>query len=73
LNANFNFKILALNKELKEKENVLQSKAAEVDALKYTIKQWENRRKAAQEAGHVTVEDIVADKMKYSHLEKLSC
>ncbi|XP_046631645.1 interaptin-like isoform X1 [Daphnia pulicaria] len=64
LNSDYNFKILALHKEVQDKENALQSKADEVDALKYTIKLWENRRKAAQEAGHVTVEDVVAEKMK---------
>nr|CAH0104643.1 unnamed protein product [Daphnia galeata] len=64
MNTEFSYKILALQKEVKEKENALQNKAAEVDALNYTIKLWENRRLAAQEAGHVTVEDIVADKIK---------
>jgi|LakMenEpi03Aug12_release.lakeMendotaPanAssembly.Ray.scaffolds.fasta_scaffold291459_2 hypothetical protein len=65
MNTEFSYKILALQKEVKEKENALQNKAAEVDALNYTIKLWENRRLAAQEAGHVTIEDIVADKIKY--------
>jgi hypothetical protein len=64
---------LALHKEVQDKENALQSKADEVDALKYTIKLWENRRKAAQEAGHVTVEDVVAEKMKYSRIQQTSC
>ncbi|XP_057379221.1 uncharacterized protein LOC130701278 [Daphnia carinata] len=64
LNAELASKISALHKKGIENKTELQYKAAEADALKYTIKLWENRRRAAQQAGHVTVEDVMSDKMK---------
>ncbi|KZS19287.1 filament-like plant protein 2 [Daphnia magna] len=64
LNSELTSKISALHKKGIENKSELQNKTAEADALKYTIKLWENRRRAAQQAGHVTVEDIMADKMK---------
>ncbi|KAI9551685.1 hypothetical protein GHT06_022021 [Daphnia sinensis] len=64
LNSELTSKISALHIKEIENKSELQNKTAEADALKYTIKLWENRRRAAQQAGHVTVEDIMADKMK---------
>ena len=49
-------------------ETALQNKSLEKDALQYTIKLWENRRRAAKEAGKLTVEDVLADKMKLAIL-----
>lgn len=57
-------KICTLQNKVRECENELQNKIYENNALKYTIELWENRRKAAIQSGQVTVEDVVADKMK---------
>lgn len=64
LNSDLHCQISTLQKKVTECETALQNKSFEADALQYTIKLWENRRKAAKEAGQVTVEDVVADKMK---------
>lgn len=42
----------------------LESKTTEIERLQDTLKRWEQRRKAAVEAGEITVEDVLADKMK---------
>lgn len=64
VNSELNSEISALHKKVIENESALQNKEVEVDALQYTVKLWEERRRAAQQAGNVTVEDVVADKKK---------
>ena len=64
LNSDLHSQITTLQNKVLASETALENKSLEVDAFKYTIKLWENRRRAAKEAGQVTVEDVVADKIK---------
>lgn len=58
--------ISTLQTTIVELKSTLQNKSAEVDALRYTVQLWEQRRQAAREAGQLTVEDVLTEKMKYS-------
>ena len=64
INSDLSSKISSLGGKIAECTAKLQSQLDENHALKYTIQLWENRRKAAIQSGQVTVEDVVADKMK---------
>ena len=68
LNLDLHSQITALQNKVMTCETALQNKSLENDALQYTIKLWENRRRAAKEAGKLTVEDVLADKMKLAIL-----
>lgn len=57
-------KLSTMTKKIEQCDINLQSKQTEISALQYTIHLWEKRRKAAKEAGQVTVEDVVAEKIQ---------
>lgn len=65
VNSRLHFQLSAMQQEVAEYKTALENKSGEVDALQFTIKLWEKRRKEAQQAGQVTVEDVIADKMRY--------
>ncbi len=67
-NSELSREISTLQTTVVELKSTLQNKSAEIDALRYTVQLWEQRRKAAGEAGQLTVEDVLAEKMKYKRI-----
>jgi len=53
-----------LKKTVFELNSSLKNKIIEVKALQDVVFKWEQRRKAAVQAGEITVEDVLADKTK---------
>jgi len=62
-NSKLEAKILNLSETIFNLNSALESKAAEVETLQDTVERWKQRREAAVEAGEITVEDVLADKM----------
>lgn len=56
--------ICNLKQTVHDLNSVLEGKAGEIETLKYTVQLWERRREAAKKSGHVTVEDVLVEKMK---------
>lgn len=63
-NSELQSRLCIAQQRIFEYETTLQTKSNEIDALQFTIKLWEKRRRAAKQAGNVTVEDVVAEKMR---------
>lgn len=63
-NSELRSQLSTLKKKLVEYDTLFQTKSNEIDALQFTIQLWEKRRRAAKQAGNVTVEDIVAEKLR---------
>lgn len=57
--------IQKIQKDLTDLQSKFEGQVLETETLKSIISLWEKRRRIAKESGHLTVEDILVEKMKY--------
>jgi len=63
-NNSLSEEISILKQQVSNLKSALETSTSETETLKLTIQLWEKRRHAAKLASHVTVEDVVVEKMK---------
>ena len=56
--------ISSLKQQVCDLKAALETTSSESETFKFTIQLWEKRRQAAKLASHLTVEDVVVEKMK---------
>lgn len=63
-NNSLSDEISSLKQQTCDLKSALETTSSEMKTLRFTVQLWEKRRQAAKLASHVTVEDVLVEKMK---------